>query len=99
MGEVLDAITDLTRDGAEASFEDLPCMALIERGGMVIARNALTRSLTGQWPDAASVEEVLLGAYDFQAQARRYRFDCLMIRRGGPPIQVSAVLFKEIVIQ
>jgi diguanylate cyclase (GGDEF)-like protein/PAS domain S-box-containing protein len=90
MSEVMDAVTELlTQDGAEASFEELPCMAIIECGGVVIARNALTRRLTGYRSDAR-LDEVLLGAYDFQAQDRRYRFDCLAIRREGPPMQVSA---------
>jgi Amt family ammonium transporter len=89
MGEVMDAVAELTQDGAETSFEEMPCMALIERGGLVIARNALTRRLTGYRSDAR-LEQVLLGAYDFQAEDRRYRFDCLVIRRSGPPLQVSA---------
>jgi diguanylate cyclase (GGDEF)-like protein/PAS domain S-box-containing protein len=77
-------------DGAEALFEELPCMAVIERGGMIVARNALARTLTGYGSEPVTVDEALLGAYDFGAQERRYRFDCLLIRKHGAPMQVSA---------
>ena len=80
----------MERDGAESLFEELPCMAIVERDGMIVARNALARELTGFGSEAVGVDDVLLGAYDFGAQDRRYRFDCLMLRRSGAPMQVSA---------
>ncbi len=86
----LPEFTDLVFDGAERLFEELPCMALIERDGVVIVRNALARQLTGFGADPVFLDDALLGAYDFGAQERRYRFDCLILRRHGVPIEVSA---------
>ena len=89
MGELAEIAT-MVLDEAEVLFEGLPCMALVEMNGLVVARNALTRSLTGYGSESVGVDEVLLGAYDFGAQERRYRFDCLMLRREGTPMEVCA---------
>ena len=84
------------------AFEELPCMAMIERDGLIVARNALARRLTGFTALAeeegvqpeARVDEVLVGAYDFADSHRRMRFDCLAIRRHGAPMQVNAASQK-----
>ena len=75
----------------DAAFEDLPCLALIERDGLIVARNALARSVTGADDSVVAVDRVLVGAYDFAGHGRRFRFDCLLLRQQGPPMQVNAV--------
>ena len=77
-------------EDAEAFFEQLPCMALVECEGRVIACNALARRWTGVGRESRGLEELLLGAYDFSAQERRYRFNCVLLRSEGAPVQVSA---------
>ncbi len=90
MGKILDIDRLEAESISESCFEELPCMAVIERGGMVLERNALTRSLTGYTSAISRLDEVLIGAHDFAAQERRSRFDCLVIRRQGAPMRVSA---------
>jgi len=87
---------DLVCD-VDASFEGLPCMALIERGGLIVARNALTRRMTGffaasglEGSTAPRVSDVLLGWYELSEPERRVRFDCLVIRRHGAPMPAYA---------
>ena len=82
----------------DASFENLPCMALIERGGLILARNALCRRMTGfvaasglEGSTAPRIWDVLLGWYEPNETERRVRFDCLAIRRHGAPMPVNAV--------
>lgn len=82
----------------DASFENLPCMALIERDGRIVARNALSRRMTGfataGGPDggtAPRMADVLLGWYELNEVERRVRFDCLAMRRVGAPMPVYAV--------
>ena len=85
------------------TFEALPCMAMIERKGYIVARNRLARRMTGYTdpmadttdgcntsPESSQVEHVLIGAYDFRTNERRLRFDCLAMRRHGAPMQVNA---------
>ena len=74
----------------DGPFEQLPCMAMIERSGMIVARNALARAVTG-CSDEVAVDRALVGAYDFVGRDRRFRFDCLLLRRHGAPMQVNAV--------
>jgi diguanylate cyclase (GGDEF)-like protein/PAS domain S-box-containing protein len=74
----------------DGAFEQMPCMALIERDGWIVARNALCRRLTGFIDGTAvRVEDVLLGWYELSE--RRTRFDCLALRRHGAPLPVCAV--------
>ena len=84
--------------GLDEAFEGLPCMAFVERDGYVVAANLAARRLTNMDVDASTwprrIDDVLLGAYDFSAQDRRYRFDCLALRREAPPLQVNAVAQK-----
>jgi diguanylate cyclase (GGDEF)-like protein/PAS domain S-box-containing protein len=75
----------------DAAFEDLPCIAMIEHQGAIIARNSLARSVTGIRDRTQPVEHVLVGAYDFVGRDRRFRFDCLLLRKDAPPMQVNAV--------
>lgn len=80
--------------GLEAAFEDLPCMALIERDGWVVARNALARRMTGNTASAAPkvrLAEVLTGTAGNATSEERSRFDCMLVRRYGPPMAVNAV--------
>ena len=80
---------------AEA-FESLPCMALLVRGGLVVARNALARSMAG-----LSGEEILprpvsevLGegcfGVDLEPERHRVRFEGVLLRRHGKGLRVSA---------
>ena len=82
----------------DAAFETLPCMALIERGGLVVALNGLSRRISGfltasglEGTPAARVNDFLLGWHEVEQTDRRVRFDCLVIRRHGAPMPVAAV--------
>jgi len=92
------AVSVLGACDVDASFENLPCMALIERGGLIVARNALSRRMTGfvaasglEDSTALRASDVLLGWYELSETERRARFDCLAIRRHGAPMPVHAV--------
>ncbi len=76
---------------AEESFETLPCMAMVERGGVIVARNEIARLLTGADQLDEPVGNVLIGASDFVGRDRRFRFDCLLLRKEAAPMQVNAV--------
>ncbi len=78
-------------ESLDGAFESLPCLAMIERDGKIIARNRLAREVAGGGEEAVAVEHVLVGAYDFVGRDRRFRFDCLLLRRNAPPMQVNAV--------
>ncbi len=87
----------------DAAFETLPCMALIERGGLIVARNALSRRITGflttgslDGNSAPRVIDALLGWFESEETERRVRFDSLMIRRHGAPIPVYAVAQRAV---
>jgi Amt family ammonium transporter len=80
-----------SRMALDAAFEDLPCLAMMERDGLIVARNALARRVTGFRDWDVPVEQALVGAYDFVGRDRRFRFDCLLIRKDAPPMQVNAV--------
>lgn len=72
-----------------SELEDLPCMALVECEGEVVAANRLCREMSGDWAsERAAIEGLLMGAFP-QASAGRQRFDCLMVRRSGRPMVVS----------
>ena len=82
----------------DAAFETLPCMALIERGGLIVARNGQSRRITGfltasglEGIAAPRVNDVLLGWHEVDETDRRVRFDSLLIRRHGGPMPVYAV--------
>ncbi len=81
-----------TAHGVEDTFEKLPCMAMVERRGSIVARNAIARMLTGATePIEEPVEAVLIGSYDFVGRDRRFRFDGLLLRKNASPMQVNAV--------
>ncbi len=81
-----------TTHGVEDIFETLPCMAMIECRGLIVARNAIARTLTGVAEQMDEpVESVLIGSYDFVGRERRFRFDCLLLRKNAAPMQVNAV--------
>ena len=89
--------------GFDPGFEDLPCMAMMERGGRIVARNALARRMTGfsAAPDADAgcaprVGDVLLGAYELDGPERRVRFDCVVTRRHGAAVPVHAVAQRAV---
>ncbi len=99
-GEVRVALlaTGVALCDVNAAFENLPCMALIERNGLIVARNALSRRTTGfvsasglEGSTAPRVNDVLLGWTELDETDRRVRFDCLLIRRHGAPMPVFAV--------
>jgi len=79
------------RCAIDAAFENLPCMAMIEREGEFIASNRMAREVTGFTAERQRVEQTLVGAYDFVGRDRRFRFDCLLLRKNAPPMQVNAV--------
>jgi diguanylate cyclase (GGDEF)-like protein/PAS domain S-box-containing protein len=73
-------------------FDQLPCMAFIERGGMLIEWNQLARELTGiDGDDSVEIEQIFLGSIPATG-GRRQRFDGLMGRRSGLPIPVSGAV-------
>jgi diguanylate cyclase (GGDEF)-like protein/PAS domain S-box-containing protein len=78
------------------AFEHLPCLALLVRGGLVVRRNALARSMTGFVGDGAAsvpVDEVLdEGCFgvDEEPERKRVRFDGALLRRHGKMLSVSA---------
>jgi Amt family ammonium transporter len=80
---------------AEA-FESLPCMALLVRGGLVVACNALARSMTGLAGEEVPprpVSEVLgEGCFgvDLEPERHRVRFEGVLLRRHGKGLRVSA---------
>ena len=76
--------------GLEASFDELPLMAAVEQGGLIVERNRLLRMLSGQGAESAAVESVLQGL-DGLSPVGRQRFDAVLMRRHGSPIPVSAV--------
>jgi diguanylate cyclase (GGDEF)-like protein/PAS domain S-box-containing protein len=84
----------------DPAFEHLPCLAMLVRDGLVIARNELARRLTGfsAMPEAAvPVDEVLLEAcsgLDEPPDGQRLRFDCRVKRKHGLALPVSAVAQK-----
>jgi len=94
--------TDGEPEMGNAGFEHLACMAMIERGGTILARNALARRMTGysgegqEDPEVFRIESALLGAFRLEdetghAKTARVRFDCLLTRRHGAPMAVHAV--------
>jgi Amt family ammonium transporter len=74
-------------------LDQLPCIALVECGGEVVARNQLYWELTGDARvGAASVDSLLLGAFpkrSMPGEGGRQRFECLMVRQSGRPMVVS----------
>jgi diguanylate cyclase (GGDEF)-like protein/PAS domain S-box-containing protein len=67
---------------------------MIERGGVVIARNAMARRMTGYvavLDELPRVTDVLLGAFELEEPAARVRFECAVARRHGPPMPVHGV--------
>ena len=89
MTEVM-AETGLTAE----TLEMFPCAVLVERNGMVVARNQLARRMTGAaagGDSAVPLEQVLMGhEHDAESLAdkRRGRFDCLLARRYGAALAV-----------
>lgn len=92
---------DQSATALEAVFEWLPAMSMIERHGIIVARNAIARQLTGFGSGVAAGlttrrEEVLPGSCHLEetgddGEQQRSRFDCLAIRRNAPPMPVSVV--------
>ena len=74
-------------------LDQLPCMAFIERGGMLIEWNQLARELIGiDGDDSVEIEQIFLGSVPSATDGRRQRFDGLMGRRSGLPILVSGAV-------
>ena len=73
------------------SLDDLPCMAMVERDGEIIALNAAAVEKSGWSGARAPVSERLAGVRNFTAQTGRSRFDGVLLRCHGLPLQVSAV--------
>jgi PAS domain S-box-containing protein len=73
-------------------FDQLPCMAFVERGGMVILWNQLARELTGvEGDDSVEIEQVFLDSVPSATDGRQ-RFEGLIGRQGGLPILVSGAV-------
>ena len=94
MVRVESPLTESATFNADNGFEHLPCLAFIERDGVIIASNALARRITG-WTAldcgvSTAVRTILLGAYELLISGRS-RFDCLLSRRHGSPLPVNAV--------
>jgi Amt family ammonium transporter len=97
MGDGYGLRTGVAARGLSAeAFESLPCMALLVRGGMVVLRNDLARSMTGVFGDpeaAVPVTEVLgegCSGVDLEPERHRVRFEGLLLRRHGKGLRVSA---------
>jgi diguanylate cyclase (GGDEF)-like protein/PAS domain S-box-containing protein len=84
-------VTQMTVDGF---FEALPCMALVERSGQIVARNSLALRLSGSdvsgSDEPTRVDAVLIGINNLP-DIGRFRFDCLLTHGTAPPIPVSVV--------
>ena len=80
------------------SLDDLGCIAMVERDGAIVARNALARRITGYSgtptddPESSRIGSALPGAYLLKEDDARMRFDCLLQRRHGAPLAVHAVV-------
>jgi len=77
---------------ASFDLDQLPCIALIEAGGEVLARNQVYREVSGDLGiGPCALDRLLLGASTKRPKRteRRQRFDCLMVRKGGRPLLVS----------
>jgi len=77
---------------ASFDLDQLPCIALIEAGGEVLARNQVYRELSGDLGTGpCPLERLLVGASAKRPKRveRRQRFDCLMVRKAGRPLLVS----------
>ena len=78
------------------AFESLPCLALVVRGGIVVARNALARRMAGvprEDLSPAPLSEVLgEGCFgvDLEPERHRVRFEGVLLRRHGKGLRVSA---------
>lgn len=91
---VMRSATGEVSSALEAAFEDLPCIALIERDGYLVAKNALARKMTGTacgGHEAVRVDQVLEEAFALDEGEDRCCFDCLLRRKFGPSLAVSAV--------
>ncbi len=85
---------DEVSSGVLAGFEELPCIALIEQGGLIVARNEMARRVTGNLAGAQEgtrIDEVLAGANELDNDEERCRFDCMLVRKYGPPMRMNAV--------
>ena len=97
MGNMDQLMVDARAGGLSAeAFERLPCMALLVERDMVVARNALARSmagLAGEEVIPSPVSEVLgEGCFgvDLQPERQRVRFEGVLLRRHGKGLRVSA---------
>jgi diguanylate cyclase (GGDEF)-like protein/PAS domain S-box-containing protein len=99
--ESADDSSAMTRRVAESTallslrdiFDQLPCMAFLECGGMVIGWNELARELTGiEGDDFVETQRVFLGSVPSSLDGRRQRFEGLIERREGLPILVSGTV-------
>jgi Amt family ammonium transporter len=98
--------SDMTVAWSREMFEELPCMAMVVRGGEVLARNRLARRFMG-WCEAGSEDVALQGTAaaalgdgfsELKEGAGRVRFDTTVLRRHGSPLRVS-VAADEIVFE
>jgi Amt family ammonium transporter len=101
MGDVQRRASDgVTHGLSPEAFESLPCMALLVKDGLVIARNALARSMSGLAGEAVSVSPVneVLGegcfGVDLEPDRHRVRFEGILLRRHGKGMHVSAAAQK-----
>lgn len=84
------AVMPATEYEVDGAFEDLPCMAMIERDGLIVARNALCRRMTGFGGESVRTKDALLGSDELNCSESRVRFNGLAIRRFGSPMPVYA---------
>ena len=88
-------------ENLEGFLAVLPCAALLERAGVVVARNAAARALLGEAPEAADAasskaEELFVGEYPFNLAenlaGKDVGFDCAVLRRDGALLPVRGAL-------
>ena len=78
-------------DGVEGFLEQLPCAAVVERDGSIVARNGMARRISG-WGSGAgepvALGELLPGVEAAPGGAERVRLEAMLVRRYGPPVPV-----------
>ena len=70
----------------------LPCMAFVERGGLIVVQNDIAAARMGWDGTAIAVERVFLGAYPFadsEMCGGAKHFECLLLVDRGSPLVVQ----------
>lgn len=76
------------------TLEMMPCAVMVERGGLIVARNQQARRMTGGagTEGAVALGRVLTGLDGCEEGEGRARFDCMLTRRYGPALAVHVAM-------